>query len=84
MTGEDIFVDSSVFLAFFVEGIDVFGKLKGLLVTSTNVIEEVTYVLIKERAKDVTGISRHYDLLNYLRENPDTVEQITNEVIQIF
>ena len=81
MTGEVIFVDSSVFLAFFVDGIDIFGKLIGLLVTSTNVIEEVTYVLIKEQAKDVTGISRHYDLLTYLRENPDTVKQIAGEII---
>ncbi len=56
MTEEATFVDSSAFLAFFVEGMDVFEKISGLLVTSTNVIEEVTYVLIKERAKDVTGI----------------------------
>jgi len=81
MTGEVIFVDSSVFLAFFVDGVDIFGKLRGLLVTSTNVIEEVTYVLIKERAKDVAGISKHYDLLTYLREHPDTVKQIASEVI---
>ena len=81
MTGEVIFVDSSVFLAFFVDGVDIFGKLRGLLVTSTNVIEEVTYVLIKERAKDVTGIGKHYDLLTYLREHPDTVKQIASEVI---
>jgi predicted nucleic acid-binding protein len=40
MTGEVIFVDSSVFLAFFVDDIDVFGKLKDTPVTSTNVIEE--------------------------------------------
>jgi len=56
-------------------------KISDLLVTSTNVIEEVTYVQIKERAKDVTGINRHYDLLTYLRENPDTVKQIASEVI---
>jgi len=81
MIEEVIFVDSSVFLAFFVDGVDIFGKLRGLLVTSTNVIEEVTYVLIKERAKDITGINRHYDLLTYLRENPNMVKQIADEVI---
>ncbi len=52
-----------------------------MLVTSTNVIEEVAYVLIKERAKDVTGISRHYDLLTYLREHSDIVKQVADEVI---
>jgi len=81
MTGEVIFVDSSVFLMFFIDGVDIFEKLSGTLVTSTNVIEEVTYVLIKERAKDVTGISKHYDLLTYLREYPDTVKQVADEVI---
>ncbi len=81
MTEEVIFVDSSVFLMFFIDGVDIFEKLSGTLVTSTNVIEEVTYVLIKERAKDVTGISKHYDLLTYLREYPDTVKQVADEVI---
>ena len=81
MTGGVIFVDSSVFLMFFIDGVDIFEKLSGTLVTSTNVIEEVTYVLIKERAKDVTGISKHYDLLTYLREYPDTVKQVADEVI---
>ena len=50
MTGETIFVDSSVFIAFFIDGIPVFEKLKKYrLVTSVNVIEEVTYILMKER-----------------------------------
>ncbi len=30
MTGETIFVDSSVFIAFFIDGIDVFEKSKSI------------------------------------------------------
>ncbi len=82
MTGETIFVDSSVFIAFFIDGIHVFEKLKKYrLVTSVNVIEEVTYILMKERAKEMTGIERHYDLLTHLRENPDLTAEISKEVI---
>lgn len=81
MTEEVIFVDSSVFLAFFIDGVDIFEKLKGKLVTSINVVEEVVYVLIKEKAKEVTGIEKHYDLLTYLRENPKITAEIAKEVI---
>ncbi len=82
MTEEPIFVDSSVFLAFFIDGIDAFEKLKDYeLVTSINVIEEVTYVLIKEKAKIVSGIEKHYDLLKYLRDNPDFTKHVSKEVI---
>ncbi len=41
------------------------------MLTSVNVIEEVTYVLIKEKAKDST-----YNLLNYLKENPKVVSEV--------
>ena len=81
MTEDAIFIDSSVFLVFFIDGVNIFDKLEGKLLTSINVIEEVTYVLIKEKAKDLTGIDRHYDLLNYLRENPKFVSEISEEVI---
>ena len=81
MTEEAIFIDSSVFLMFFIDGVNVFDKLEGKLLTSVNVIEEVTYVLTKERAKDLKGVDRHYDLLNYLRENPNFVSEISEEVI---
>ena len=77
MTEDAIFIDSSVFLVFFIDGVNIFDKLEGKLLTSINVIEEVTYVLIKERAKDLTGINRHYDLLSHLRENPKFVSEIS-------
>jgi len=80
MTEEAIFIDSSVFLMFFIDGVNVFDKLEGKLLTSVNV-EEVTYVLIKERAKDLTRIDKHYDLLNYLRENLNFVSEISEEII---
>lgn len=47
MTEETIFPDSNVFLRFFVNGVPILENLQEKLVTSTNVIEEVTYVLIK-------------------------------------
>ena len=82
MTEEAIFVDSTVFLAFLIDGKDVFDSLKGhRLVTSTSVVEEVTYVLIKERAKILTRIERHYDLLRHLRKNHEIVKMVAEEVI---
>jgi len=58
MTGETIFLDSSVFIAFFVNGIDPFRNLENFrLVTSTNVIEEVAYVLVKECARAETTLN---------------------------
>jgi predicted nucleic acid-binding protein len=82
MTEEVIFVDSTVFLAFLIDGKDIFENLKGCrLITSINVIEEVIYVLIKERAKEITGIDRHYDLLQHLRKNPEIVKNVADEII---
>lgn len=82
MTEEAIFVDSTVFLAFFIEDIDAFKEIKDKeFFTSINVIEEVAYVLIKERAKDVSGIEKHYDLLSHLRENSDLVKEISKEIL---
>jgi len=80
MTEEAIFLDSSVFLAFFIDGIDIVENLNGRLITSTNVIEEVAYVLIKEKARLITGIEKHYDLLQHLRENPEVVKRLAEEV----
>jgi len=82
MTEEPIFIDSSIFLAFFMENRDFIEKLKGDLKTSVNVIEEVAYILIKEVAKEVTGIEKHYELLNYLKENDKIVKRISKEVFK--
>ena len=82
MTGETIFLDSSVFIAFFVNGIDPFRNLENCrLVTAINVIEEVAYVLVKECARVETNIEKHYDLLHFLRNNPELVSKISREVI---
>ena len=82
MTGEPIFVDSSVFLSFFIDGIDAFEHLKeNDLITSVNVVEEVAYVLLKEKARSVSGIEKHYDLLRHLRGNPNLIRDVSREVI---
>ena len=65
MTEETIFLDSSVFLRFFIDGVAVFENLPNSLVTSTNVIEEVTYVLIKQKARETEGKKLHYELLRF-------------------
>jgi len=36
------------------------------LYTSVNVLEERTYILMKLKASDLTGIKKHYDLLKEL------------------
>ncbi len=82
MTEETIFLDSSVFLAFFIDGKDVFGRLSDRkLVTSTNVIEEVVYVLIKEVAREKTNMEKHYELLAVLRKKYNLVIEISGEII---
>ena len=80
MTEETIFLDSSVFLRFFIDGVAVFENLPNSLVTSTNVIEEVTYVLIKQKARETEGKKLHYELLRFLRENPLQVTRIFKEI----
>lgn len=80
MTEEIIFLDSSVFLRFFIDGMPVFENLPEALVTSTNVIEEVTYVLIKQKAKEIEEERAHYELLNFLRENPAQLTKIFGEI----
>ena len=62
MTEEIIFLDDSVFLRFFIDGMPVFENLPETLVTSTNVIEEVTYVLIKQKAKEIEEEKAHHEL----------------------
>ncbi len=81
MTEDAIFIDSSAFLSFFIEGIDLFQELDGKLVTSVNVVEEVVYVLIKEKARKITKIDKRYDLLVYLRKNPEITSKIAEEVV---
>jgi len=68
MTEEITFVDSSIFLCFFIDGTLVLEDLPEDLVTSTNVTEEVTYVLIKQKAKEIKGEKTHCELLTFLRK----------------
>lgn len=80
MTEETIFLDSSIFLRFFIDGMPVLEHLPEPLVTSTNVIEEVTYVLIKQKAKEIEKEKTHYELLRFLRENPAQLTKIFGEI----
>ena len=80
MTEEITFLDSSVFLRFFIDGMPILENLPENLVTSTNVIEEVTYVLIKQKAKEIEEGKKHYELLSFLRENPEHLSKIFREI----
>ncbi len=82
MIEEPIFIDSSIFLAFFMEDRDFIEKLRGDLKTSVNVVEEVAYILIKEVVKEITEIEKHYELLNYLKKNDKIVKRISKEVFK--
>jgi len=82
MTEERIFIDSSIFLKFLIDGIDVFKELENsTLLTSDNVVEEVIYVLLKEEGGEFIGEDKHYMVLNFLRRNPDFVKKVSEEII---
>ena len=70
----------AVFLCFFIDGTLVLEDLPEDLVTSTNVTEEVTYVLIKQKAKEIKGEKTHYELLTFLRKNPQHLRKIFEKI----
>lgn len=81
MTEDPIFLDTSVFVRFFIEGdieLENFKDLK--LFTSTSVIEEVSYILLKVKIGEKYNITKHYELLNFLRENPKIVSSEFSEI----
>ncbi len=83
MTEETIFVETSVFLKFFIEGRDVFEKIKkSELYTSLNVIEEICYILLKEEAQKILKEKRYYVLLQKLRKNQDLVKELSKGIIK--
>ena len=83
MIEEAIFVETSAFLKFFIEGVSVFEKIeKYELYTSTNVIEEVCYVLLKEKAQKILKEDRHYAVLTFLRKNQSFVIELSKEIIE--
>jgi len=79
MTEETTFLDTSVFLCFFIEGKSVLETLPENLITSTNVIEELTYILIKHKAEE-TRDEKHYETLSFLRGNPSYIIEIFEEI----
>ncbi|OYT52991.1 MAG: hypothetical protein B6U72_07025 [Candidatus Altiarchaeales archaeon ex4484_2] len=82
MTEERIFIDSSIFLKFLIDGVDVFEGLKDFtLLTSDNVVEEVIYVLLKEEGRDFIEEDKHYMVLNFLRKDPDFVKKVSEGII---
>jgi predicted nucleic acid-binding protein len=68
------------FFVFFIDGVPILEHLQEKLVTSANVIEEVTYVLIKQKVKEIEEEMTHYELLSFLRENPAHIMEIFGEI----
>ena len=68
-----VFLDTSFFVDFFRgkrEAKEVYeGVVSEELYTSLNVLEETTYILMKLKASDLTGIKKHYDLIKELKGN---------------
>jgi len=68
-----VFMDTSFFIDFFrgkKEARKIYEQIvHEELYTSLNVLEETTYILIKLKASDLTGIKKHYDLIKELKKN---------------
>jgi len=68
-----VFVDTSFFIDFFrgkKEAKEIYEQIVSEeLYTSLNVLEETTYILMKLKAFDLTGIKEHYDLIKELKKN---------------
>jgi len=77
-----LFIDSNVFVKFFVEGENCFERVhrKYLLATSCNVLEEVAYILLKFKVIDETGRIKHYEILNFLQSNPESIKAFAKEI----
>ncbi|RJS73167.1 MAG: PIN domain-containing protein [Candidatus Syntrophoarchaeum sp. WYZ-LMO15] len=77
-----VFLDTSFFVGFFMgkrEAKEVYESVVSEeLYTSLNVIEETTYILMKLRASDLTGIKKHYDLMKEMKGNEKVYEKCFN------
>ncbi|MGB7532158.1 MAG: type II toxin-antitoxin system VapC family toxin [Halobacteriota archaeon] len=68
-----VFMDTSFFIDFFrgkKEARKIYEQIvHEELYTSLNVLEETTYILMKHKASDLTGIKKHHDLIKELKKN---------------
>ncbi|MBC8522072.1 MAG: PIN domain-containing protein [Methanomicrobia archaeon] len=68
-----VFLDTSFFVDFFrgkQEAKEIYEQIVSEeLYTSLNVLEETTYILMKLKASDLTGIKKHNDLIKELKKN---------------
>jgi len=44
-------------------------------ITSLNVVEETTYILMKLKASELTGIEGHYDVIKELKKNKNVYKE---------
>ncbi len=78
---DTVFIDSSIFIKFFVEGKNYFERIsKSILITSYNVIEEVAYILLKFRAMNEIKEEKHYKAVEFLRKNPEKLKEFMKEI----
>ena len=74
-----IFLDTSFFVSFLRgEGRakEIYEKIRSEeLYTSLNVVEETTYILMKLKASELTGIEGHYDVIKELKKNENVYKE---------
>jgi len=72
-----IFLDTSFFVSFLrgeERAKEIYEKIRSEeLYTSLNVVEETTYILMKLKASELTGIERHYDVIKELKKNENYI-----------
>ena len=76
-------LDTTIFIDYFVFGVDKISRYIASysLCTPSSVLWETTYILLKAKAMKDAGIRKHYEVLKYLRENPDYVRTATKEIV---
>lgn len=83
-----IFMDTSFFVDFFrgkQEARAIYEQVVSEeLYTSLNVLEETTYILMKLKASDLTGIKKHLDLIKELKKNERVYRDCFNLSTEFF
>ncbi len=78
-------IDTTIFIEYLVFDRDYISIYtdKYRLYTTSSVLWETTYILLKARTMKDKGIKKHYVILDYLRKNPDYVKLLLKRSIMI-
>jgi len=75
-------LDTTILVDYLVNGVDNISRYAAVyrLVVPSSVLWETTYILLKAKAMQDTGIRRHFEVIRYLRGNPGYVKNATREI----